>query len=131
MSPTLSYEDYTILWIAVLPIEAEAALGMLDNEHDGYFESVRGDDYIYIGGDINGLNVVIATLPAGQNYGVGSAAALVNQVKSRFPNIWFALLVGVAAGLPNLSPIPPATRRDIRLGDVLVCVPEKASSGII
>ena len=70
-------------------------------------------------------------MPAGQNYGVGSAAALVNQVKSRFPNIWFALLVGVAAGLPNLSPEDLEKKRDIRLGDVLVCVPGQASVGIV
>lgn len=131
MSCILNFEDYTVAWIAVLPIEAQAALGILDKQHSGQFESVRGDDYIYIGGEINRHNVVVATWPEGQNYGVGSAAALVNQVKARFPNIWFALLVGVAAGLPNLSPKPPAKPRDIRLGDVLVCVPEKSSSGII
>lgn len=131
MGHILNYDDYTIAWLAVLPIEAEAALGMLDKQHEGQFESVRGDDYIYVGGEINGHNVVVATWPAGQNYGVGAAAALVNQVKARFSNIWFALLVGVAAGLPNLSPTDLAKRRDIRLGDVLVCVPEKASSGII
>jgi nucleoside phosphorylase len=131
MSPTLNFEDYSVAWIAVLPIEAQAAYGMLDSKHDGHFESVRGDDYIYIGGSINGHNVVIATWPEGQNYGVGWAAALVNQVKARFPNIWFALLVGVAAGLPNLSPKPPGKKRDIRLGDVLVCVPGQASYGIV
>jgi nucleoside phosphorylase len=131
MGRILNHDDYTIAWLAVLPIEAEAALGMLDKQHNGQFESVRGDDYIYVGGEINGHNVVVATWPAGQNYGVGAAAALVNQVKARFSNIWFALLVGVAAGLPNLSPSDAANRRDIRLGDVLVCVPEKASSGIV
>jgi nucleoside phosphorylase len=131
MGSTLNFEDYTVAWIAVLPVEAQAALGMLDSKHEGHFESVRGDDYIYIGGSINGHNVVIATWPEGQNYGVGSAAALVNQVKSRFPNIWFALLVGVAAGLPNLSPEPPLKKRDIRLGDVLVCVPSQACYGIV
>lgn len=131
MGRILSHDDYTIAWLAVLPIEAEAALGMLDKQHDGQFESVRGDDYIYVGGEVNGHNVVVATWPAGQNYGVGAATALVNQVKARFSNIWFALLVGVAAGLPNLSPTDAVKRRDIRLGDVLVCVPEKASSGIV
>ena len=131
MADYLIHDDYTIAWIAVLPIEAEAALGMLDKQHQGQFESVRGDDYIYIGGEINGHNVVVATWPAGQNYGVGAAAALVNQVKARFTNIWFALLVGVAAGIPNLAPKDPRQRRDIRLGDVLVCVPDKANSGIV
>jgi nucleoside phosphorylase len=131
MRRSLKFEEYAVAWLAVLPIEAEAALAVLDNQHDGQFETGRGDDYIYIGGDINGHNVVIATWPEGQNYGVGSAAALANQVKARFPNIWFALLVGVAAGLPNLFPKPPAQRRDIRLGDVLVCVPDKISVGIV
>jgi len=131
MGGHLNHDNYTVAWIAVLPIEAEAALGMLDKQHDGQFESVRGDDYIYVGGEINGHNVVVATWPAGQNYGVGAAAALVNQVKTRFSNIWFALLVGVAAGLPNLSSSDPTRHRDIRLGDVLVCVPDKANSGII
>jgi nucleoside phosphorylase len=131
MAAYLNHDDYTIAWIAVLPIEAEAALGMLDKQHQGHFASVRGDDYIYIGGEINGHNVVVATWPAGQKYGVGAAAALVNQVKTRFQNIWFALLVGVAAGLPNLTPSDRSQYRDVRLGDVLVCVPEKASSGII
>jgi hypothetical protein len=49
--------------VAVLPIEAEAALD------DGYFETVRGDNYIYIGGEFNGHKIVVATWPAGQNYG--------------------------------------------------------------
>jgi nucleoside phosphorylase len=131
MGDHLNHDDYAVAWIAVLPIEAEAALGMLDKQHHCQFESVRGDDYIYIGGEINGHNVVVATLPVGQNYGIVSAAALVNQVKARFSNLWFALLVGVAAGLPNLLPSDPIRLRDIRLGDVLVCVPNEASSGIV
>ena len=131
MGDRLNHDDYTVAWIAFLSIEAEAALGILDKQHHHQFKSVRGDDYIYIGGEINGHNVVVATWPAGQNYGVGAAAALISQVKARFSNIWFTLLVGVAAGLPNLLPSDPTQRRDIRLGDVLVCVPDKASSGIV
>jgi hypothetical protein len=76
---------------------------MLDHEHKGYFKANRGDDYVYTAGDINGHNVIIATFPADYTYGVGSAAALASQVKKSFPNLWLGLLVGVAAGLPNLS----------------------------
>ncbi|EXJ56529.1 hypothetical protein A1O7_06873 [Cladophialophora yegresii CBS 114405] len=114
MSTKLDYNDCTVAWLGVLPIEAEAALGVLDKRHEGHFESERGDDYIYIG-----------------EYGVGSAAALESQVKARFPRIWFALLVGVAAGLPNLSPSDPAKYRDIRLGDVIVGVPDGTGGGIV
>ena len=113
MGSRLNYHDYTVAWIAVLPIEAEAALGVLDKRHEGHFESFHSDDYIYIGGEINGHKIVIATWPAGQNYSVGSAAALASQVKARFPRIWFTLLGGVAAGLPNLSPNDPSKLRDI------------------
>lgn len=74
-------------------------MGMLDKKHNGYFETVRGDDYIYIGGELNGHKIVVATWPAGQNYGPGAAAALVNQVKARFSNI-----PSVPHKIPSLHP---------------------------
>ncbi|KAG9497564.1 hypothetical protein J7337_010425 [Fusarium musae] len=119
---------YTIAWITPLEIEAQAALHMLDNRHDGRFPISRGDDYVFLAGDINGHNIVIATLPAGQEYGTGSAAALASQIKKFFTNLWFGLLVGVAAGLPNLQKIPPI---DIRLGDVLVGLSDGESAGLV
>lgn len=124
----LDPRDYTIAWIAPLEIEAKAATCMLDHLHQGRFSLDRGDDYVYVAGDISGRNVIIATLPAGQEYGTGSAAALASQVKKFFPNLWFGLLVGVAAGLPLHGSASP---RDIRLGDVLVALPEGESAGLI
>ncbi|KAF4466642.1 Pfs NB-ARC and Ankyrin domain [Fusarium albosuccineum] len=117
---------YTVAWLAPLEIEARAALHLLDNRHRGRFPLGRGDDYVFQAGDVCGHNVIIATLPAGQEYGNGSAAALASQVKRFFPNLWFGLLVGVAAGLPKLS-----QNRDIRLGDVLVGVSEGESAGLV
>ena len=124
----LDPELYTVAWLAPLEIEAQAALHMLDTRHQGKFPTGRGVDYIFQAGDMCGHNIVIATLPAGQEYGTGSAAALASQVKSFFPNLWFGLLVGVAAGLPNLSQSPSL---DIRLGDVLVGLPSGESAGLI
>ena len=124
----LDPNQYTVAWIAPLEIEAQAALHMLDNRHEGRFPLSRGDDYVFQAGDICGHNIIIATLPAGQPYGTGSAAALTSQVKRFFPNLWFGLLVGVAAGLPNLSRNPPL---DIRLGDVLVGLPDGESAGLV
>ena len=126
--PDLDFGHYTVAWIAPLEIEAQAAWYMLDNEHKGSFTTGPGDDYVFTAGDINGHNVIIATFPAGHDYGVGSAAALASQVKKSFPNLWFGLLVGVVAGLPNLSRIPP---HNIRLGDVLVGVGEGESAGLV
>lgn len=90
-------ENYCIIWIAPLEIEAKAALYMLDNRHVGGFPMARGDDYVFQAGDMCGHNVVIATLPPGQEYGTGSAAALASQAKKFFPNFWFGLLVGVVS----------------------------------
>jgi hypothetical protein len=124
----LDPELYTVAWLAPLEIEARAALHLLDNQHQGRFPMSRGDDYVYKAGDMCGRNIIIATLPAGQEYGTGSAAALASQVKRFFPNLWFGLLVGVAAGLPNLSRNPPL---DIRLGDILVGLPEGETAGLV
>jgi nucleoside phosphorylase len=119
---------YTVAWIAPLEIEARAALHMLDHRHDGRFPWSYGYDYLFHAGGIDRHNVIVATLPAGQEYGTGSAAALASQIKTFFPNMQFGLLVGVAAGLPNLSRNPP---RDIRLGDVLVGLSDGESSGLV
>ncbi|KAI1374413.1 purine and uridine phosphorylase [Hypoxylon crocopeplum] len=125
---SLRPEDYRIVWVAPLEIEAQAALHMLDHKHAGRFPIRRGDDHIFQAGSMCGHNVVIATLPAGQEYGTGSAAALASQAKKFFPNLWFGLLVGVAAGIPDLERSPP---RDIRLGDVLVSIPDVEHSGTV
>ncbi|KAK1846104.1 pfs domain-containing protein [Colletotrichum chrysophilum] len=101
---------------------------MLDQQHRGYFAVFRGDDYVYYAGSMCGHNVVIATLPAGQEYGNGSAAALAGQLRKSFPNLWFGLLVGIAAGLPDLTRQP---KRDIRLGDVLVALPDGDTAGLV
>ncbi|KAF4951691.1 hypothetical protein FGADI_7285 [Fusarium gaditjirri] len=124
----LDPKDYKIAWIAPLEIEAKVAMYLLDERHRGRFPVSRGDDYVFQAGAMGGHNIVIATLPAGQEYGTGSAAALAGQVKKFFPNLWFGLLVGVAAGLPDLSRV---SARDIRLGDVLVGLPDGDSAGLV
>jgi hypothetical protein len=116
---------YTVAWLAPLEVEARAAELMLDNPHKGGFPMGRGDDYVFQAGDVCGHNIIIATFPPSQEYGTGSAAALASQVKKFFPNLWFGLLVGIAAGLPNLPLL------DIRLGDVLVGLGEGDSAGLI
>jgi len=126
----LDPNDYTVLWIAPLMVEAKACLGVLDEIHQGYFEIHGGQDYIFSGGKLNGHNIILATFPIGQNYGTVSAAALLNQARMVFPTK-LTLLVGIAAGVPRLNPADPKDRRDIRLGDILVAVPGKTSTGIV
>ncbi|KAF4343112.1 kinesin light chain [Fusarium beomiforme] len=101
---------------------------LLDERHRGRFPVNRGDNYVFHAGAMGGHNIIIATLPAGQEYSTGSAAALASQVKKFFLNLWFRLLVGVAAGLPDLSRVPA---RDIRLGDVLIGLHVGESAGLV
>ncbi|KAK2590875.1 hypothetical protein QQS21_011429 [Conoideocrella luteorostrata] len=118
MADYLDTEIYRVAWIAPLEVEARAATLMLDKRHFGRIPQDSSDDYVYRAGEMCGHNVVIAAFPPGQHYGVASAADLAGRVKTRFPNIRFGLLVGVAAGIPSPS-------RDIRLGDVLVATAER------
>ncbi|KAL4766718.1 hypothetical protein BDW60DRAFT_222063 [Aspergillus nidulans var. acristatus] len=117
--PTLDPNLYTVAWITPLEIEVQAARHMLDKVHSGGFPVGPGDDYLFHAGEIHGHNVVIATFAAGQWYGTNSAACLASHIRKSFPKLWFGLLVGVAAGLPNHSCLPP---RDI-YGDIPAIVP--------
>ncbi|CAG8950857.1 hypothetical protein HYFRA_00003074 [Hymenoscyphus fraxineus] len=129
MPTRLLFKDYQVAWIAPLPVEQQAALYMLDKIHRGNFEYDSGDDAKFIGGEINGHNIIVATLPPGTQYGGNSAASLATQIrKCMGSNLWFGLLVGIAAGLPNLSSTPP---KDIRLGDVLVSLDEVGAPGVV
>lgn len=47
------------------------------------------------------------------------------QLKQFFPNLWFGLLVGVVVGLPELTGL---SSNDIRLGDIIVVLPEGESA---
>ncbi|GAB1319541.1 hypothetical protein MFIFM68171_09751 [Madurella fahalii] len=125
MSEVLDPVCSPMAWIAPLEIEARASPAPARPSTPRPLSPRRGDDYIFHAGDMCGHNIVIATLPAGQEYtssktfnvsvvyGTGSAAAPASQVKKSFPNLWFGLLAGVAAGLPRPTGDPP---RDIRLG---------------
>lgn len=90
--------------------------------------TTRGEEHVFLAGDLCGHNVIIATLASSQECGASSAAALASQLRKNFPNLWFGLLVGVATGLPNLSRQPPL---DIRLGDVLLGLPAGDNAGLI
>ncbi|UPK95171.1 hypothetical protein LCI18_006106 [Fusarium solani-melongenae] len=61
-------------------------------------------------------NVVIGCLPSGV-YGNTSAACVARDMVRSFPNLRFALMVGIGGGAPT-------PERDIRLGDVVVSEPK-------
>lgn len=121
LPPVLQYEDYTVGWICALPVEAEAALYMLDIRHYGVFPSIHSDDNQYTPGEIAGHKVVIACLPK-KSVGTVNAAYLVSQMRQSFSNLKFGLMVGIGAGVPGQDLKP-----DIRLGDVVVAAPSDQS----
>ena len=111
--------DYTVGWICALPIEASAAMGMLDETHVSLPQAAT-DSNNYTLGRIGVHNAVIACLPAGI-IGNNSAATVAAQVRSTFTSLRFGLMVGIGGGVPS-------EENDIRLGDVVVSQPVDSSS---
>ncbi|EEU36296.1 uncharacterized protein NECHADRAFT_72796 [Fusarium vanettenii 77-13-4] len=116
-------EDYTIGWICALQEEFEAACRMLDDEFDGLEAADPNDDNTYVFGRIHKHNVVIGCLPSGI-YGTTSAACVARDMVRSFPNLRFALMVGIGGGAPT-------PERDIRLGDVVVSEPKGELGGVL
>lgn len=113
--PPLTKDDYTVGWICALPVELTASEGMLDDVHPE-LEQVHGDENLYTLGRIGQHNIVIAWLPAGST-GIAPAAKVAKDMLRSFPRIRFGLMVGIGGGAPSVD-------EDIRLGDVIVGVPD-------
>ncbi|KAJ9300709.1 hypothetical protein DTO271G3_1873 [Paecilomyces variotii] len=120
---SLSAERYTVGWICALQEEYECACRMLDEEFDGPDINEANDNNTYVFGRIGGHYVIIGCLPAGI-YGTNSAAAVAKDMARSFPNLRFALMVGIGGGAPT-------PERDIRLGDVVVSQPQGKLNGVV
>jgi nucleoside phosphorylase len=123
--PDLQHENYTIGWICAIPVEAQAARMMLDEQHIGVFPLPPGEENVYEAGRIGRHNVVIACLPEHKT-GNFSAAGLITQMRRSFTKLRYAFMVGIGAGIPGLGLNP-----DIRLSDIVVAWPTDKSSGIV
>jgi nucleoside phosphorylase len=110
---------YTVGWICALPTESVAVQAFLDEEHPKLDHVLRNDSGGYTLGKIGKHNVVIAVLP---RYGTSQAASVATDMQRSFPNVKFALMVGIGGGVP--------TNHDIRLGDVVVSSPCGGYGGI-
>ncbi len=119
---TRRVEDYTVGWIVALNCELIAAVTMLDHRHDPLPQQDRYDDNVYKYGDINGHNVVIVSLPLAEP-GKVSAQRTIQHLRRNFPNIHIHFFVGIGGGIPRgLS--ARGSQEDLRLGDVVVSLPE-------
>ncbi|KAL4984109.1 hypothetical protein BDW68DRAFT_180949 [Aspergillus falconensis] len=117
-----SIDDYTVGWICALQEEYESACRMLDEEFDELEVGVS-DDNLYTFGRIGAHYMAIGCLPAGV-YGTNSAARVARDMVRSFPCLRFALMVGIAGGLPTADD-------DVRLGDVVVSMPCGSSGGVV
>ncbi|KAJ5937328.1 Pfs NACHT and ankyrin domain protein [Penicillium verhagenii] len=118
---------YTVGWIAALSIECAAATAMLDERHDTPhdFSQSQSDENLYTWGKIGEHHVVIVSLLPGA-YGTPAAANMASNLLASLPDIRFALVVGIASGIPR-----PDQGRDIRLGDVIIGQPQGTTGGVI
>jgi nucleoside phosphorylase len=122
MAKKLSHEEYTVRWICPPEVEQIAALEMLDEEHERLRQPSAYHN-VYNLGSIAGHNVVVAGL---HHPGNNPAATVVTQMRMTFPNLKFALLIGIGGGVPTKT-----DNGTIRLGDVIVSKPAGNHSGTV
>ncbi|RSL41977.1 hypothetical protein CEP51_016530 [Fusarium floridanum] len=114
-------QDITVAIFCALTIEVVAVKFTLDERLTNH-ESVAGSEVlVYSYGLIGGHNVVIVR---GAQMGPVNAATCAATVVQQFPNIRFALMIGIGGGIPSGS-------QDIRLGDVAVGIPGGSHPGVI
>ncbi|KUL83152.1 hypothetical protein ZTR_10097 [Talaromyces verruculosus] len=119
-----SRKEFQIGWICALPVEAAAAILMLDENFGILQEQEKTDTNTYTLGRIGYHHVVIACLPNGQ-YGTTSATTVANNMLRTFSDsLRIGLMVGIGGGAPSAE-------HDIRLGDIVVSCPEGSSGGVI
>ncbi|KAG8624661.1 hypothetical protein KVT40_007728 [Elsinoe batatas] len=107
-------EDYHIGWVCPLKVEYLAAKCMLDELHEGLAQP-DSDHNVYELGEIHKHNVVLCRLSTTGNT---ITASSVTHMKRTFPNLKFALLVGIGGGVPTIT-----SNGEIRLGHVIVGKP--------
>ncbi|KAK6831974.1 hypothetical protein RU639_002676 [Aspergillus parasiticus] len=117
----LTYEDYTVAIVCAMGFEMSAVRYLLDQEHPR-LPTRPGDMNLYVLGQLSGHNVAIACLPG--NQGKGSAATVATNMARTFPTIKHRLLVGIGGGVPG-------DENDIRLGDVVLSMPDGPYGGVV
>ncbi|KAI1270213.1 nucleoside phosphorylase domain-containing protein [Xylariaceae sp. FL1019] len=115
-----TYTDYTVAIVCALEFEMSAVRYMLDEEHQS-LPRTAGDSNNYILGQLSGHSTVVAYLPGTQ--GKSAAAIVASNLERTFPCIAWRFLTGIGGGVPGDN--------DIRLGDVVVSMPEGRHGGVV
>lgn len=118
----ISPNSITIAIFCALTYEAVAVECMLDEEYECCPKAIGPIKYVYSFGRIGKHRVVVAQP---HQMGTVAAAHCATAVSQQFPNVRFALMVGIGAGIPKLP------KHDIRLGDIAVSIPQDAHAGAL
>ncbi|KAK6343424.1 hypothetical protein TWF730_011013 [Orbilia blumenaviensis] len=119
--PTVRPEQVTVAIFCALSCESVAVKYSLDAEFRcGPDSHPHARKYVYSFGRIGEHTVVIARP---NKMGKVNTARLSATISQQFPNVRFALMIGIGAGIPN--------RRDIRLGDIAVSIPRENHPGVL
>lgn len=121
LSTPMRYENYTVAVICTINFEMSAVRFMLDREHPR-LPPKQGDSNLYVLGELSGHNVVVAYLPGIQ--GKGAAATVATNLARTFPSVEWRFLVGIGGGVPS-------DKHDIRLGDVVISMPDGQYGGVV
>ncbi|KAK5056244.1 hypothetical protein LTR84_012797 [Exophiala bonariae] len=108
----ITVADYTIGWIAALPLEQKAAELVFNHDYRILTQVPPGDTNRYTLGVIGDHKIVLAVMPDGQ-YGKSSASSVATHMLRTFTNVRVGFMVGVGGGAPSKT-------NDIRLGDIVV-----------
>lgn len=107
-------EDFQIALICALPLEYDAVVLQFDefwDEEGQQYGRASGDTNTYTTGRVGVHNVVLALLP---NMGKASAAGAAASLRSSYPRLKLALLVGICGGVPGTD------ANEALLGDVVI-----------
>ncbi|RAL08534.1 5'-methylthioadenosine/S-adenosylhomocysteine nucleosidase family protein [Aspergillus homomorphus CBS 101889] len=115
-------EEISVAIFCALPLESVAVRYSLDQAYKCRPKYSNRNQYVYSFGRIGEHKVVLARP---HQIGPVKAALCAAAVSHQFPNVQFALMVGIGAGIPTLP------KRDIRLGDVVVGIPQDDHPGVL
>ncbi|WPJ65283.1 hypothetical protein SMAC4_13902 [Sordaria macrospora] len=108
--------DFEVAIICALHLEFDAVCLLIDQlwDEDGdQYGKVDGDPNVYTTGRMGKCNVVLVLLP---NMGKASAASAAASLRSSYPRVSLAFLVGICGAVPFAGP----ERDPVVLGDVII-----------
>lgn len=107
-------DDFQIAIFCALPLEYDAVSLLFDEfwDEDGEpYGRAPGDVNCYTTGRIGKYDIVLALLP---NMGKAAAAGAATSIRSSYPSLKLAFLVGVCGGIPTIG------ADEVLLGDVVI-----------